>query len=57
MLLPGRSAVRLDRDRNDFSTEAHEGFGVAELLASAGKADAVVHSGRCLANAALLVDD
>ena len=27
------------------------------LLASAGKTDTVVHSGRCLANAALLVDD
>ena len=40
----GQTALRVSVDQQNF-------------LASAGKADAVVHSGRCFANAALLVDD
>lgn len=40
----GQAALRVSVDQQN-------------LLASAGKTDAVVHSGRCLANAALLVDD
>ena len=40
----GQAALRVSVDQQN-------------LLASAGKTDAVVNSGRCLANTALLIDD